>query len=159
MAARTPWHAGGRRKFGDGSGPIAGLSGKCLDDAGSSTADGNPVQLYSCNNTLAQQWKLTGDTLQVLGKCAAVNGTVNGTKILLATCDGSAAQKFTVRSADKSLYNEDLRNAGKYYDGSEKGSGSQYLWQDDRVSFPRRASGTAPTATTPPPGRPPTSSR
>jgi hypothetical protein len=91
--------------FGDGSGPIAGLSGKCLDDAGSSTADGNPVQLYSCNNTLAQQWKLTGDTLQVLGKCAAANGTANGTKILLATCDGSAAQKFTVRSADQSLYN------------------------------------------------------
>ncbi|MFI6617766.1 ricin-type beta-trefoil lectin domain protein [Streptomyces sp. NPDC050528] len=91
--------------FGDGSGPIVGLSGKCLDDAGASTADGSPIQLYRCNNSVAQQWKLTGDTLRVMGKCAAANGTANGTKILLATCDGSAAQKFNVRSADKSLYN------------------------------------------------------
>ncbi|MEU5484086.1 ricin-type beta-trefoil lectin domain protein [Streptomyces mirabilis] len=90
--------------FGDGAGAVVGLSGKCLDDAGGSTADGTPLQLYRCNNSRAQQWKPSGDTLRVMGKCASANGTANGTKILLATCDGSSAQKFTVRTSDKSLY-------------------------------------------------------
>ncbi|MEU0184618.1 ricin-type beta-trefoil lectin domain protein [Streptomyces sp. NPDC006207] len=91
--------------FAEGAGPIVGMSGKCLDNAGGSTADGNPVQLYTCNNTIAQQWRLTGDTLRVQGKCASVNGTANGTKVLLATCNGGESQKFVVRPSDKSLYN------------------------------------------------------
>jgi RHS repeat-associated protein len=92
--------------FGDGAGPVVGISGKCLDNADSSITDGNPIQIYRCNGTTAQQWKLTGDVLRLAsGKCASANGTANGTKILLATCDGSAAQKFVVRSSDKSLYN------------------------------------------------------
>ncbi|WP_319189017.1 RHS repeat-associated core domain-containing protein [Streptomyces sp. AK04-3B] len=33
--------------------------------------------------------------------------------------------------------NEDLRNGGKYYDGSKNGSGTRYLWQDDKA-LPRR---------------------
>ncbi|WTN43534.1 ricin-type beta-trefoil lectin domain protein [Streptomyces sp. NBC_00631] len=91
--------------FGDGAGAVVGLSGKCLDNAGGTTVDGSAIQLYRCNNSAAQQWKPTGDTLRVMGKCAGANGTANGTKILLATCDGSAAQKFTVRASDQSLYN------------------------------------------------------
>ncbi|MFF1515595.1 ricin-type beta-trefoil lectin domain protein [Streptomyces sp. NPDC058305] len=90
--------------FGEGAGAFVGLSGKCLDDAGRSTADGNPIQLYRCNNAPSQQWKPSGDTLRVLGKCASAAGSSNGTKILLNTCDGSNAQKFTVRTSDKSLY-------------------------------------------------------
>ncbi|MFF5142274.1 ricin-type beta-trefoil lectin domain protein [Streptomyces sp. NPDC013157] len=91
--------------FGDGAGAVVGLSGKCLDDAGGSNADDNPVQLYRCNNSRAQQWRTTGDTLRIFGKCASASGTANGTKILLAACDGGSAQKFTVRTSDKSLYN------------------------------------------------------
>ncbi|MFJ9346007.1 ricin-type beta-trefoil lectin domain protein [Streptomyces sp. NPDC101237] len=90
--------------FGDGAGAIVGLSGKCLDDANGSAADGNPVQLCRCNNSRAQQWRTSGDTLRIFGKCASASGTANGTKIVLATCDGSSAQKFTVRTSDKSLY-------------------------------------------------------
>jgi len=31
-------------------------SGLCLDDPHSSTAEGIPIQLYSCNGTNAQVW-------------------------------------------------------------------------------------------------------
>ncbi|WP_328753217.1 RHS repeat-associated core domain-containing protein [Streptomyces sp. NBC_00285] len=34
--------------------------------------------------------------------------------------------------------NEDLRNGGKYYDGSRNGSGTRYLWQDENGVLPRK---------------------
>ncbi|MGW7172127.1 ricin-type beta-trefoil lectin domain protein [Streptomyces xanthophaeus] len=80
---------------------VTGLSGKCLDVAAGNTADGTPVQLYTCNETKAQQWRLTGDTVQALGKCLT---NQNG-EARIATCDGSAQQKFTYRAGDKTLYN------------------------------------------------------
>ena len=36
--------------------PITGYHGLCLDDRGASTADFNPIQVYTCNGTSAQQW-------------------------------------------------------------------------------------------------------
>ena len=33
-------------------------SGKCIDNAGDSAANGNPVQIWTCNNTQAQTWYL-----------------------------------------------------------------------------------------------------
>ena len=35
------------------SGPIIGLAGKCLDDKGDATDDGNKIQLYRCNGSEA----------------------------------------------------------------------------------------------------------
>ncbi|MGW7030774.1 ricin-type beta-trefoil lectin domain protein [Streptomyces xanthophaeus] len=86
---------------GIGAVSVTGLSGKCLDVAAGNTADGTPVQLYTCNETKAQQWRLTGDTVQALGKCLT---NQNG-EARIATCDGSAQQKFTYRAGDKTLYN------------------------------------------------------
>ncbi|MET9879738.1 ricin-type beta-trefoil lectin domain protein [Actinacidiphila glaucinigra] len=91
--------------FGDGAGPVVGFLGKCLDLSGGHDTEGNVIQLFSCNNSVGQQWKTAGDTLRAVGKCAAANGTAENAKILLATCNGSDAQKFVFRSADKSLYN------------------------------------------------------
>ena len=35
----------------------------------------NPIQVYTCNGTNAQQWTVgSGNTLQVLGMCLDVNG-------------------------------------------------------------------------------------
>ena len=39
-----------------GSGPVTGYQGLCLDDRAASTAPLNPVQVYTCNGTGAQQW-------------------------------------------------------------------------------------------------------
>ncbi|MFD3542997.1 ricin-type beta-trefoil lectin domain protein [Streptomyces sp. NPDC058662] len=88
---------------GIGSVAVTGLAGKCLDVAGGLSTDGTAVQLYQCNETKAQQWRLTGDTVQSLGKCL----TAQGGAAVLATCDGGAKQKFTYRASDKALYNSD----------------------------------------------------
>jgi hypothetical protein len=37
---------------------VSGNSGKCLDAAAASTANGTAVQQYACNSTTAQQWEL-----------------------------------------------------------------------------------------------------
>jgi hypothetical protein len=93
-----------------GSGPIYSAVGSniCLDDRGSSTANYNPVQIYGCNGTAAQQWTVVqaGSTLHALGKCLDINGggTANGTTVDLYDCNNTAAQVFIPQS-NGSLYN------------------------------------------------------
>ncbi|MEU9782781.1 ricin-type beta-trefoil lectin domain protein [Streptomyces phaeochromogenes] len=98
------WNAEGKVTTATGldstAGAIKGLAGKCVDVQSSQTADGTPIQLYTCNDSQAQEWDRAGDTLKALGKCA----TVNGTKVELSTCDGSQAQAFVQRADDASLY-------------------------------------------------------
>jgi len=81
-----------------GTGPITGISGKCVDVAGAATTNGSAVQLFDCNGSGAQRWTVSADgSLQALGKCMDVTsaGTVNGTQIQLFDCNGSAAQRWT----------------------------------------------------------------
>ncbi|MGW6981600.1 polymorphic toxin-type HINT domain-containing protein [Streptomyces sp. NPDC054932] len=85
---------------GIGSVAVTGLSGKCLDVQDGSTADGTPVQLLSCNETKPQQWRITGDTVQALGKCLT---SENGKAVLKACKPGEPSQKFTYRETDKAL--------------------------------------------------------
>ncbi|MGC4982094.1 lectin [Streptomyces sp. DT193] len=90
-------------------GPVtsAVASNLCVDDASSSTTDGNHVQIWTCNNTYAQDWIVAGDgTVRTLGKCLDVDhsGTTNGTLIQLWTCNGTGAQQWTA-GANGSLIN------------------------------------------------------
>jgi endoglucanase len=91
-----------------GSGPVTGYQGLCLDDRAASTAPLNPVQVYTCNGTAAQQWTVVqaGSTLHVLGKCMDINGggTADGTAVDLYDCNSTAAQVFVPQS-NGSLYN------------------------------------------------------
>ncbi|HET9381680.1 MAG TPA: polymorphic toxin-type HINT domain-containing protein, partial [Streptomyces sp.] len=92
--------------FGEnGSGAWKGLADKCLDLAGAATTAGTPVQLYSCNGTKAQKFRIdpassadpsTG-ALKILGRCVAPKdgGTAAGTAVAVATCTGAEAQKWT----------------------------------------------------------------
>ncbi|HEX4722052.1 MAG TPA: glycoside hydrolase family 3 C-terminal domain-containing protein [Pseudonocardiaceae bacterium] len=80
-----------------GTGPIvAGVSaGLCVDVRAANSADGTPVQIFTCNGTAAQSWTVAaGNTLQALGKCLDVAGagTANSTKVQLFTCNGTGAQ-------------------------------------------------------------------
>ncbi len=84
-----------------GPGPVTGYQGLCLDDRSASTANYNPIQVYTCNGTNAQQWTLTSSNqLQVLGKCLDVNagGTANGTTVDLYDCNGTGAQVWQHQS-------------------------------------------------------------
>ncbi|MFF8538029.1 lectin [Streptomyces sp. NPDC015532] len=90
-------------------GPVtsAVASNLCVDDASSSTTDGNHVRIWTCNNTYAQDWVVAGDgTVRTLGKCLDVDhsGTANGTLIQLWTCNGTGAQQWTA-GANGSLIN------------------------------------------------------
>ncbi|KOY58707.1 glycoside hydrolase family 16 protein [Streptomyces sp. XY332] len=93
---------------GGRTGTFVGLAGKCLDVAGSQTANGTQVQLYTCNGTGAQRWTLPGDgTVRALGKCLDVNAasTEPGAKVQLWDCNGSGAQRFDHNATTRDLVN------------------------------------------------------
>jgi hypothetical protein len=111
------------------SGAITGYQGLCLDDRSASTADANPIQVYTCNGSSAQTWNVESDnTLQVLGKCLDVTGagTANGTLVQLYTCNGTGAQQWVPQSNGELLNS----NSGKCLDDTGfGGSGTQaQIW-------------------------------
>lgn len=112
---------------GPPTGQVTGYQGLCLDDRGASTANFNPIQVYTCNGTNAQQWTVaTNGSLQALGMCMDVNGgnTANGTVVDLYTCNNTGAQVWAPQP------NGELVNpqSGKCLDdNSLGGSGTQLV--------------------------------
>jgi beta-glucosidase len=111
------------------TGRVTGYQGLCLDVRSANSADGTPVQVYTCNGTNAQQWTAEPNgTLQALGKCLDVSGggTANGTHVQLYTCNGTGAQSWQAQS------NGELVNpqSGKCLDDTGfGGSGTQaQIW-------------------------------
>ncbi|MGV9233821.1 RICIN domain-containing protein [Streptomyces nigra] len=105
------WSAGGVGAIGNAPTTIevTGKKGLCLDAAGGGTTDGTAVQIYTCNDSTAQQWTVEGDdkglhlrNVKAL-KCVEVagNNAADGTKIQLATCKSTPAQtwEYNVRAA------------------------------------------------------------
>jgi beta-glucosidase len=130
----SPGNANGTGS-GGATGPITGYEGLCLDDRGASTADFNPVQVYTCNGTDAQQWTVeSNNTLQVLGGCLDVDGagTANGTTVDYYPCNGTVAQVWEPQSNGE-LVNP---NSGKCLDDTGYGgSGTQVqIWTCDDTS-------------------------
>ncbi|RAG85782.1 hypothetical protein DN069_09750 [Streptacidiphilus pinicola] len=115
---------------GGGTGQVTlAYNGLCLDDRSASTANFNPVQIYTCNGTSAQQWTVTSSNqLTVLGKCLDVNaaGTANGTTVDLYDCNGTGAQTWVPQSNGELLN----PNSGKCLDDTGwGGSGTQaQIW-------------------------------
>ena len=106
-----------------------------LADRSSSTALFNPIQVYTCNGTNAQQWTVESNgTLEVLGMCLDVDGagTANGTTVDLYTCNGTGAQVWEPQSNGE-LINP---NSGKCLDDTGYGgSGTQVqIWTCDDTS-------------------------
>ena len=112
-----------------GSGPVTGYQGLCLDVRAAATADGTPVQVYTCNGTGAQTWTATSSNqLQSLGKCLDVTGagTANGVLVQLYTCNGTGAQTWVHQSNGEYINS----NSGKCLDDTGfGGSGTQVeIW-------------------------------
>jgi glucosylceramidase len=96
----SPGTGGGN---GGSTGPVTSHEGSnlCLDDRSASTANGNPIQIYTCNGSSAQSWTVNSNgTLTVLGKCLDVTGagTANGTLVDLYDCNGTSAQQWQAQS-------------------------------------------------------------
>ncbi|RDG37598.1 ricin-type beta-trefoil lectin domain protein [Streptomyces corynorhini] len=89
----------------NGAGPWVGPGKKCIDARGGAIAAGTAIQLYACNGTKAQKYRVDAQSssepgtgaLKVMGKCVipAGNATANGTLTVLAECTGAANQKWT----------------------------------------------------------------
>ena len=79
---------------------IKGPSGKCLDDSGGSTTNGNKIDIWTCNGSGAQKWTLNPNkTLSVLGSCLSDRHyTGAGTKLVLWSCVGHKNEQWTHRS-------------------------------------------------------------
>src|SRR5207237_9050762 len=86
-----------------GASTIVGTqSGKCVDDTNQSTANGNPIELYTCGGSANQLWTYTSASeLRVYGKCldASGQGTTNGTALVLYTCNGGTNQQWTLAAS------------------------------------------------------------
>jgi alpha-L-fucosidase len=114
------------------SGPVpSGLTGKCLDDNASGSADGTRVQLWDCNGTNAQRWAVTFDgTIRVFGKCLDIigGGTANGSLVHLWTCNNGGNQQWVA------LNNGSLMNpqSGRCLDipGATTANGTQLIIWD-----------------------------
>lgn len=128
------WAAGGAGWIGDSPTVIQvqAAKGKCLEAEGGKTANGTPVQIYTCNDTGAQDWQIKSDSLFNVkaGKCLDVsdNDAANGTKIQLWTCNNSPAQawEYTTRAVSS------LKNAGtgKCLDLNKYDNGhNSWLWE------------------------------
>ncbi|OLE28150.1 MAG: hypothetical protein AUG49_03260 [Catenulispora sp. 13_1_20CM_3_70_7] len=109
------------------TGPITGINGLCVDDSGASSANGNPIVVWSCSGAANQQWTVASDgTLRVLGKCMDVTGgsTADNTRIELWDCNGAGGQVW------KAQANGELVNpqSGKCLDDAGSGpAGTQLI--------------------------------
>lgn len=85
-----------------GSSFVSALNNKCIDVPNSRFVDGAAVQMWTCNNSSAQQFAVDAGRLRSQNNLcldAAGAGTGNGTPIQLATCSTNRAQQFTVSGA------------------------------------------------------------
>ncbi|WTY53469.1 protein kinase [Micromonospora sp. NBC_01412] len=75
-------------------------SGTCIDVPDSSPTTTAEIQMWDCHGAAGEQFTLAADrTLRVVGKCLEVRGTSNGSTLRIATCTGSAKQRFDLNSA------------------------------------------------------------
>ncbi len=90
-----------------------GFGGKCVDDAGNSSADRAKVQIWSCNShDRAQQWTYSGGKLIHNGKCLNDQRSGgNGSKVILFSCNGGANEIWTHHANGEFVLKA---NGGKY---------------------------------------------
>ncbi|WP_240512600.1 polymorphic toxin-type HINT domain-containing protein [Streptomyces griseoruber] len=97
----------------DGSGAWVGASEMCVDLSSSSTAAGTALQVWACNGSKAQNFRIqatdansdgtvedaTLGQFVVAGRCAQPNGTAAGSAVLIQACDNAvAAQRWQTLS-------------------------------------------------------------
>ena len=88
------------------TGYVAGYHSLCLDDYRSSAANGNPIDLYTCNGTAAQAWTFqetqataggteVGYLVSSNGRCANDAGYGGrGAKVVLWACTGTSNEEW-----------------------------------------------------------------
>jgi len=98
------------------NGPVRmykGGGGKCIDDAGNSSANRAKVVIWTCNShDKAQGWVYSGGKLIHNGKCLNDQRSGgNGSKVILYTCNGGANEIWTHKANGEFVLKA---NGGKY---------------------------------------------
>ena len=114
------------------SGPVRlyrGFGGKCVDDAGNSSALRAKVVIWTCNShDAAQKWVFSGGKLMHNGKCLNDQRSGgNGSKVILYTCNGGANELWAHKSNGDFVMKA---NGGKYClddPASSKHNGTQLI--------------------------------
>ncbi|WP_241563903.1 ricin-type beta-trefoil lectin domain protein [Nonomuraea polychroma] len=77
-------------------------SGRCLDVAGASQANGAQAQIWDCHGLANQQWTPTasGELRVYGGKCLDVSGraTADGSSVIIWDCSGQSNQQWRFNS-------------------------------------------------------------
>ena len=75
------------------------VDGKCLDDTGNSSANGNKIQIWACNAERPSSWTYAEDgTLRIHGKCLDVAGAARTIKLSSRPAPAAANQRWAVLS-------------------------------------------------------------
>ncbi|WP_407938818.1 protein kinase domain-containing protein [Micromonospora rubida] len=75
-------------------------SGTCIDVPDSNPNTTAKIQAWECHGAAGEKFTLAADrTLRVIGKCLEITDPSNGPHLRIATCTGSAKQRFDLNSA------------------------------------------------------------
>ncbi len=91
------------------SAAIVGIGNMCLDNNRNIKANGNKIQLYTCNGTSAQKWSIKANSTIVNdnGYCLDVKGAgkTAETLVQLYSCNGTVAQVWKVNKQQHTITN------------------------------------------------------
>ncbi|WP_066361639.1 endo-1,4-beta-xylanase [Herbidospora mongoliensis] len=90
-------HTNPNQRFAYSSGRQLQILGKCLDSP-TNAGSGTRVQLWDCHTNSNQQWVFNSNgtvTSAANNLCLAVGGTGNSSTVTVASCNGSANQRWT----------------------------------------------------------------
>ncbi|GAB1822410.1 SGNH/GDSL hydrolase family protein [Herbidospora sp. RD11066] len=90
-------HTNPNQRFTYSAGRQLQTLGKCLD-APTGAGSGTRVQLWDCHTNTNQQWVFNSNgtvTSAANNLCLAVTGTANSSSVTVASCNGSANQRWT----------------------------------------------------------------
>ncbi|MFJ9154222.1 ricin-type beta-trefoil lectin domain protein [Streptomyces sp. NPDC102270] len=96
------WSAGGPGWIGNSPMVVHahGAADMCLEVGNNKTDNGTPVQIYTCNGSAGQKWRISDSDNALVhdnsGKCLDVPraDSANGTALRIWTCNGSPAQQW-----------------------------------------------------------------
>jgi len=101
---------------------------RCIDVTWSQNANGIPIQLWDCNNTIAQQWRWQADAfISAFGKCLDVAGGswANGARVQLYQCNNTGAQQWLPTTTGQIINAQ----SGKCLDASGTANGTRLqIW-------------------------------
>ena len=81
-----------------GNSLASAASSRCFDDPMSNTANGTQPIIWDCSGAANQRWTISGNTIQVFGKCIDAPLTaVAGDDVILFDCNGGTNQQWTFR--------------------------------------------------------------